>query len=26
LPRLEQYYMPTVGRIVAAARRVAQFA
>jgi len=26
LPRLEQYYMPTVGRIVTAARRVAQFA
>ena len=26
LPRLEQHYMPTVGRIVAAARRVAQFA
>jgi 2-oxoisovalerate dehydrogenase E1 component beta subunit len=26
LPRLEQYYMRTVGRIVAAARRVAQFA
>jgi len=26
LPRLEQYYMPTVGRIVAAAHRVAQFA
>ena len=26
LPRLEQHYMPTVGRIVAATRRVAQFA
>jgi 2-oxoisovalerate dehydrogenase E1 component beta subunit len=26
LPRLEQYYMPSVARIVAAARRVCQFA
>src|SRR6476661_5770449 len=26
LPRLEQYYMPTVGRIVAAARRISEFA
>jgi 2-oxoisovalerate dehydrogenase E1 component beta subunit len=25
LPRLEQYYMPSVGRIVAAARKVCQF-
>jgi pyruvate dehydrogenase E1 component beta subunit len=26
LPRLEQHYMPSVGRIVAAARRICQFA
>jgi 2-oxoisovalerate dehydrogenase E1 component subunit beta len=25
LPRLEQYYIPSVGRIVAAARKVCQF-